>query len=75
MYNHLIHTLDVVGELSQVALENTRAMSEASTQATGHGRRGGGSRGHGGTRGHRGGHGPVLAPVRSYEDESGNFHL
>ena len=78
MYNHLKSMLDLVGELNRVALENACATaSEESTQATGHGRRGGGSRGHGGTRGHRGGHGPVLAPVRSYEDEdeSGNFHL
>nr|POE76726.1 hypothetical protein CFP56_76677 [Quercus suber] len=48
MYNHLLHTLDVVKELSQVALENAWAASEASTQATGRGGQGGGSRGRGG---------------------------
>ena len=48
MYNHLQHTLDVVGELSWVALENVCVQSEASTQATGRGRRGGGSAGRGG---------------------------
>ena len=77
MYNHLLHTLDVVGELSRVALGNARVQSEASTQATGRGGRGGGSAGHGGTGGRRGGRGPMPAPVRCCEDEdeSGNFHL
>ena len=77
MYNHLLHTLDVVKELSRVALENARVVSEASTQATGCGGRGGGSGGRGGAGGHKGGHGPALAPIRSCEDEdeSGNFHL
>ena len=77
MYNHLLHTLDVVGELSRVALGNVRVQSEASTQATGRGGRGGGSAGHGGTGGRRGGRGPMPAPVRCCEDEdeSGNFHL
>ena len=45
VYNHLKRTLDVVGELSQVALKNVRATAtEASTQVTGRGRggRGGG---------------------------------
>ncbi|KAL0000264.1 hypothetical protein SO802_019866 [Lithocarpus litseifolius] len=37
MYNHLLHILDLVRELSQVALENARVASEASTQATGRG--------------------------------------
>ena len=38
MYNHLKRTLDVVGELSRVALENAHATAtEASTQATGRG--------------------------------------
>ena len=71
MYNHLRHTLDVVGELSRVALENACVQSEASTQAIGHGGRGGGSARHGGSRG------PAPAPIRCCEDEdeSGNFHL
>nr|POF08266.1 hypothetical protein CFP56_55666 [Quercus suber] len=43
MYNHLKSTLDLVGELNRVALENVYATAtEASTQATG---RGGGGRG------------------------------
>ena len=77
MYNHLLHTLDVVGELSRVALENTHVQSEASTQPIGRGGRGGGSAGSGGTGGRRGGCGPVLAPIRCCEDEdeSGDFHL
>ena len=71
MYNHLMHTLDLVGELSWVALENVCAVSEANTQITGHGRQGGGSGGHGGGRG------CAPMPVRNceVEDESGNFQL
>ena len=46
VYNHLKRTLDLVGEMSRVALENAHATaSEASTQATGCG---------GGRRGFRG---------------------
>ncbi|KAL0008596.1 hypothetical protein SO802_010098 [Lithocarpus litseifolius] len=63
LYNQLLRTLDLVGELSRVQLENARAASEASTQATGHG----GSGGRGGVGGRRGGCGP--APVRNSEDE------
>nr|POE71205.1 hypothetical protein CFP56_29037 [Quercus suber] len=57
IYNQLTKTLDLVGELNRVALDNVRAMaSEASTQATSRGGRGGGSRGRGRSGG-RGGHG------------------
>ena len=48
MYNHLLHTLDVVEEFSRVALENVHVQREASTQATGRGGRGGGLVGCGG---------------------------
>ncbi|KAK9997951.1 hypothetical protein SO802_017554 [Lithocarpus litseifolius] len=77
MYNQLLRTLDLVGELSRVALENERAASEESIQATGSGGRGGGSGGRGDVGGRRGGHGPAPTPVRSCEDDddSGNFHL
>ena len=78
MYNQLLRTLDLVEELSRVALENTHAAaSEASTQATSRGGRGGGSGRRGGTGGRRGGHGPASTPVCSCvdEDESSNFHL
>ena len=65
VYNHLKSTLDLVRELSRVALENARAMAiEASTQATSHGGRGHGSGGHG----HGGGR-------NEDEDDSGNFQL
>ena len=68
MYNHLKSMLVLVGELNRVALENACATtSEASTQATGHGRRGGGSGGRGRAGGGGGGH--------EDEDESGNFQL
>ena len=67
MYNHLKCTLDLVRELSQVALENMRVASEASIQATGRGRRGGGSDGHGRVGGRGDGH--------KDEDESGSFQL
>ena len=68
MYNHLKSMLDLVGELNRVALENACATaSEESTQATGHGRRGGGSGGRGRAGGCGGGH--------EDEDESGNFQL
>ena len=77
MFNHLLHTLDVVGELSQAALENVRVQSEASTQATGCGGRGGRLIGRGGAGGRRGG--CVLVPTLvcccEDEDELGNFHL
>ena len=66
--------LDVVGELSRVALENVRATAtEASTQVTG---RGGGGReskgrvcsgGHGHSGGRGGGH--------EDDDDLGNFQL
>ena len=77
MHNHLLHTLDVVGELSLVALENVCVQSEVSTQATSHCDRGGGLAGHGGARGRRDCCGPTLVPVHCCEDEdeSGNFHL
>ena len=77
MYNHLKRMLDLVGELSRVALENMHAASEASTQATSHGEQGGGSRGCGYSGGHGGGRGRTLTPIRSCEDEdeSGNFQL
>ena len=68
VYNHLKSTLDLVGELSRVALENTHATAtEASTQAIGRGGQGRGStrRGHG--RGRGGGN--------EDEDDSGNFQL
>nr|POE61374.1 hypothetical protein CFP56_40979 [Quercus suber] len=56
MYNQLTKTLDLVGELNRVALDNVRAMaSEASTQATTRGGRGGGSRGRGRSGGRGGG--------------------
>ena len=60
-----------------MALENARAASEMSTQATSCDGRGGGSRG----RGHGGGRGGVCGrmptPVHSCEDEdeSGNFQF
>ena len=56
-----------------MALENVRAVSEASIQAISRGVRGGGS----GGRGRAGGRGHTPAPVRSCEvkDESGNFQL
>ena len=63
--------LDLVGELSRGALENTRAMvTEVSTQAIG---RGGGGRGSGGCgrsggRGHGGG-------GHEDDDDLGNFQL
>ena len=60
--------LDLVGELSRVALENEHAtVSEANTQATGHGGQGGGFGGCGRDGGHGGGH--------EDEDDSGNFQL
>ena len=60
--------LDLVGELSRVALENVCAtVSEANTQATGHGRQGGGFGGRGRDGGRGGG--------REDEDDSGNFQL
>nr|POE44584.1 hypothetical protein CFP56_77643 [Quercus suber] len=60
MYNHVKSTLDLVGELSRVALENERASATAaSTPATG---RGGGSRG-------SGQHGRSRGPEGSHEDE------
>ena len=71
VYNHLKRMLDLVGELSRGALENTRAMvTEASTQAIG---RGGGGRGSGGCgrsggRGHSGG-------GHEDDDDLGNFQL
>ena len=76
MHNHLPHTLDVVGELSRVALENVCVQSEVSTQATGRGDRGGGSTGRGGVRGRSDCRGPALVPVRCCEDEDelSNFH-
>ena len=68
MYNHLKSMLDLVGELNRVALENACATaSEESTQATGHGRQGGGFGGRGRAGGRGGG--------REDEDESGNFQL
>ena len=73
MYKHLKRTLDIVGELSRVALENMRVASEASIQAIGCGEQGGGSRGHGHGGGHGGGRGCMPMPVRSCE--SGNFQL
>nr|POE71635.1 hypothetical protein CFP56_48967 [Quercus suber] len=58
MYNHLKSTLDLVEELSRVALENVRASAtEASTQATGRGGGGRGSGRRGRSRGPGGGHG------------------
>ena len=66
MYNHLKMTLDLVRELSRVALENARAMTtEASTQATSRGGRGRGSGGRGRSGGPGGGH--------EDEDDLGNF--
>ena len=68
MYNYLKSTLDLVGELSRVALENAHATAvEASTQATGYGGGGHGS----GRRGRNGGRGGG----REDEDDSGNFQL
>ncbi|KAK7823317.1 serine/threonine-protein phosphatase 7 long form like protein [Quercus suber] len=67
----LTKTLDLVGELNQVALDNVRAMaSEASTHATSRGGRGGGSRGRGrsGGRGGRGG-GPDIH-IDDLDDEA-----
>ena len=60
-----------------MALENVRAVSEASIQAISRGVRGGGSGGRGRAGGRRGGRGHTPAPVRSCEvkDESGNFQL
>nr|POE96374.1 myosin-11 [Quercus suber] len=56
IYNQLTKTLDLVGELNQVALDNAHAMaSEATTQATSRGARGGGSRGCGCSGGRGGG--------------------
>ncbi|KAL0004809.1 hypothetical protein SO802_012370 [Lithocarpus litseifolius] len=69
LYNQLLRTLDLVGELSRVQLENECAASEVSTQATGRGGRGGGSGGRGGARGRRGGRGPAPTLVHSLEDE------
>ena len=63
MYNHLLHTLDVVGELSRVALENAHVQSEASTQVTSCGGQGGSSVGRGGAGSRRGG---VGLRLRSY---------
>nr|POE83237.1 hypothetical protein CFP56_64971 [Quercus suber] len=68
VYNHLKSTLDLVKELSRVALENVRATTtEVSTQATGHGRGGRGSGGHGRSGGPGGGH--------EDKDDLGNFQL
>ncbi|KAL0011171.1 hypothetical protein SO802_006279 [Lithocarpus litseifolius] len=69
LYNQLLRMLDLVGELSQVQLENACAASEASTQATGPGGRGGGSGGRGGTGGRRGGRGPAPVSLCSLKDE------
>ena len=74
IYNQLTKTLDLVGELNRVALDNARAMaSEATTQATSRGGRGGGSGGRvrSGGRGGRGGRGPGPDD----EDDLGNFQL
>ena len=74
VYNHLKRTLDLVRELSRVALENTHAMAtKASTQATGRGRGGCGfgGRGRSGGRGHSGGHGGG----HEDDDDLGNFQL
>ena len=71
IYNQLTKTLDLVGELNRVALDNARAMaSEATTQATSRGGRGGGSGGRGRSGG-RGGRGPSPDD----EDDLGNFQL
>ena len=74
VYNHLKRMLDLVGEMSQAALENARAtVTEASTQATGRGGGGRGSRGSGcsGGRAYSGGCGG------GHEDDDvlGNFQL
>ena len=74
VYNHLKRTLDLVGEMSQAALENARAtVTEASTQATGHGGGGRGSRG----RGRSGGHAYSGGRGGGHEDDDvlGNFQL
>uniref|UniRef100_A0A7N2L136 Uncharacterized protein n=1 Tax=Quercus lobata TaxID=97700 RepID=A0A7N2L136_QUELO len=66
--------LDLVRELNRVALENTCAtLSEASTQATGHGRRGGGF----GGRGHAGGCGGGREDEDELDDEAleGNWDM
>ena len=68
MYNHVKSTLDLVGELSRVALENARAsVTESSTQATGRGGGGRGSGRRGRSRGPGGGH--------EDKDDFGNFQL
>ena len=74
VYNHLKRTLDLVGEMSRVALENVHAtVTKASTQATGRGGGGHGSRGCGrsGGRPYSGGRGG------GHEDDDvlGNFQL
>ena len=74
VYNHLKRTLDLVGEMSRVTLENARATAtEPSTQATGRGGGGRGSRG----RGHSGGRAYSGGRGRGHEDDNvlGNFQL
>ncbi|KAL0005608.1 hypothetical protein SO802_013169 [Lithocarpus litseifolius] len=68
VFNHLKSMLDLVEELSRVALGNAPAMaSEASIQATSRGGRGGGSGGRGRGGGRGGG--------REDEDDLSNFQL
>ena len=74
VYNHLKRTLDLVREMSRVALENAHATAtEASTQATGRGGGGHGFRGRGRSEGcaYNGGRGG------GHEDDGvlGNFQL
>ena len=74
VYNHLKRTLDLVREMSRVALENAHATAtEVSTQAIGHG---GGGRGSGG-RVCSGGHGHNGGRGGGHEDDNdlGNFQL
>nr|POF06486.1 hypothetical protein CFP56_27898 [Quercus suber] len=70
IYNQLTKTLDLVGELNRVALDNAHAMaSEATIQATSHGGRGGGFGGCGRSRG-RGGHGGGPDDEDDLDDEA-----
>nr|POE96377.1 hypothetical protein CFP56_53950 [Quercus suber] len=79
IYNQLTKTLDLVGELNRVALDNVRAMaSEASTQATSRGGGGGGSRGRGRSGGHGGGPDDdeaLEADWDTYMDGAGAEHI